>query len=246
MINTVTFDFWNTIFDSGNGKYRNAYRHKIITDEFEKHGKEVNPEEFKKAMEASWAYFNNIWKNDLRTPDPKDTISFFFDFLGLTTTEENITRVAKEFGSCILLYPPNLLPGVREVIVKLHADGFNLGIVSDTGFSTGTELKKLLENEKLAEYFSAFSFSDETKVSKPHPLAFKTVLDSFGINPENAVHIGDIEETDIHGAKNLGMKAIRYNGDPEAEPYKSYNSETKADISIGNWAEFDRAFSQIV
>ncbi len=66
-----------------------------------------------------------------------------------------------------------------------------------------------LESDGLLEYFSAFTFSDETGFPKPDARMFERTLAALGATPEEAAHVGDTPRTDIAGAKALGLLAIR-------------------------------------
>lgn len=245
MIKLVTFDFWNTIFDNSGGLERNSYRRDNILSQIAKHERTISTEEFETALKASWQYFNGIWKGEQRTPAVSETVSFFWDYLGLPEDPEALDFLVDCFAESILKHPPKLVEGVEQVISELSRD-YRLAIVSDTGFSPGYVLRKLLKHNNLLHYFHSFSFSDETGVSKPHHKAFHTVLSELGIEPTNALHIGDIEDTDIVGAKALGMKAIRFSGDPTAELSKKKPKETQADAEITHWNHFHEAFAKIV
>lgn len=233
----ITFDFWNTLFDSSGGELRNAYRLRAVIEEMDKHGILIKQDEFTKAMYSSWDFFNKIWKTEQRTPHPKETVEFFWDYLKLPASEDSIDEIIEKFADSILVHPPKLIDGISGLIENL-ATKYTLGIVSDTGFSPGSILKKLLEKEGLLHYFKAFSFSDETGVSKPHPKAFMKVLDELECSPSEALHIGDIEDTDIKGAKNLGMKAVRFSGDPTAKLSMENPTTSIADYEIFSWNEF--------
>jgi len=137
------------------------------------------------------------------------------------------------------------MDGVKESLELLKSK-YKLGIVSDTGFSPGTVLRKLLENNSLISYFDVFSFSDETGVAKPHPKAYLTVLDALGCKPVDALHIGDIEQTDIEGAKKLGMKSIRFNGDTSFALTPEREEFTIADAEAESWSEIVRIIERIV
>jgi FMN phosphatase YigB (HAD superfamily) len=64
----------------------------------------------------------------------------------------------------------------------------------------------------LERYFSAFFFSDEHGFSKPDRRAFLTPLAELGIAPDEAVHVGDIQRTDIDGAQAAGLRAVHFVG----------------------------------
>ncbi|OGU17429.1 MAG: hypothetical protein A2X61_09085 [Ignavibacteria bacterium GWB2_35_12] len=233
-LKVITIDFWNTLFDSSGGTERNNYRLAGFIKEVDKYGIMIKADEFNDAIKSSWEYFNNIWKNDMRTPPPFESAEFFWKKLNLPFNADSINVIANIFGDAIIAHPPNLMDGVKEALESLKSK-YKLGIVSDTGFSPGTVLRKLLENNSIITYFDAFSFSDETGVSKPHPKAYLTVLDALGCKPEDALHIGDIEQTDIEGAKKLGMKAIRFNGDTSFQLTPEREEFTIADAEAGCW-----------
>lgn len=244
MLKAITIDFWNTLFDSSNGDERNQIRQKIIIEEIAKFNVKIEPEQFSEAMAASWEHFNNIWKNDLRTPAPKESVEFFIQYLSLPLQSDSVDRIVKVFAESILDYPPKLIYGVKEALDILSVK-YQLSIVSDTGFSPGSVLRRLLDREGIKGYFKSFSFSDETGVSKPHQKAFLTALEPLGCLPENALHIGDIEFTDIAGAKKIGMKAIRFSGDKTAFLNLDNTNTTLADAEAFSWQEILTKINQI-
>jgi putative hydrolase of the HAD superfamily len=244
-IDVITVDFWNTIFDSSGGAERNKIRLRALIEETDKLGYMILQEELDKSMKASWNHFNTIWLTEQRTPTAVELIEFLFSYLKIDGNDESIEKIAGVFANSILELQPKVIVGVSEVL-KQFSNKYKLAIVSDTGFSPGTVLRELLRRENLIDYFSAFSFSNETKVAKPHPNAFLTVLDQFDCKPENALHIGDIEMTDIIGAKNLGMKAIRFSGDPTAFLVKDKPVETLADFETDKWIEIPELIQKVV
>lgn len=236
MLKNVTIDFWNTLFDSSGGIERNALRQKALVMEIDKFGVVVKRDEFDAAMQASWGFFSDIWTREQRTPAPRETVAFFWNYLKLENSEESINNIVEAFGASILEKPPKPNVGAVEAIAALAAK-YKLAIVSDTGFSPGVVLRKLLDRYDLTKYFSAFSFSDETGVSKPQAKAFLTALDFIGGKPEESVHIGDIEATDIAGAKSLNMRAIRFEGDETDMVAMRNTKETRADFRASAWEE---------
>lgn len=233
-LNVITIDFWNTIYNSENGKQRNKYRQRAIINELDKKGRLIKQKEFEDAMKKSWEFFNRIWFSEKRTPSPLETVSFFWDYLNIEKDDKSINIIIEEFAISTIKFPPTLNFNAKESIKTLSKD-FDLAIVSDTGFTSGKLLRELLKKDDLFDYFSEFSFSDETGVSKPHPKAYKYVLEKLNCKPQNSLHIGDIERTDIEGAKNVGMYSIRYSGDTTGNMAKDNPKSTKADAELDNW-----------
>jgi putative hydrolase of the HAD superfamily len=77
----------------------------------------------------------------------------------------------------------------------------------------GPVLRDRLDREGLLAPFEALGFSDETGWYKPAPEAFLPVLGALGVNdPARAAHVGDRRNTDVAGARALGMRSVRYTG----------------------------------
>jgi len=244
MIKVITIDFWNTLFDSSGGNERNALRQKALLQEINNYGRNISPEEFDKALRASWEYFNKIWRQEMRTPSVQDSVVFFWKYLELPTNPEAIERIADFFANSVLIHPPKLIDGVADILPIL-ASNYKLGIISDTGFSPGIVLRKLLEQNNILHFFDSFSFSDETGYSKPHPEAYRKVLSELGSDTSETLHIGDIEATDIIGAKQLGMRAIRFAGDSTGYFANESANPTIADAIVYSWDEIPEAIVNI-
>lgn len=235
-IKVVTIDFWNTVFDSSNGIERNQLRINTLKSKLSQLGLNISDEEYQTAMQKAWEFFNGIWKNEQRTLSTYDSVLFFWQYFSAPQNKNIINEVVKIFEECILYYPPTLFDGASDAIKEL-ASKYKLGIVSDTGFSPGRVLRNLLDRYSILEYFSAFSFSNETGVSKPNPKAYLSVLNSLNCYPENAIHIGDIEETDIEGAKNINMLAIRFMANQPVFLSEDDEFHSKADFIARSWKE---------
>lgn len=230
----ITIDFWNTLFDSSNGEARNKFRIEELRANIFNLRDEISADEYSSAMSDSWAYFNDIWKNQQRTPSSDETIQYFWKRLNLPPDLTAMNNVRKAFEESVLFFPPNLIHSVWEALDRL-SEKFTLAVISDTGFSPGNILRRLMYENVVLHYFSAFSFSDETGVAKPHPKAYTAIFQKTGIGPTDACHIGDIEDTDILGAKSAGMHAIRFDGDPTAIFKDSNPKITSADYQSNNW-----------
>jgi putative hydrolase of the HAD superfamily len=243
-IKVITIDFWNTLFDSKNGMERNLYRNKILRDHFGEMGLSFPDDVYEKAMKDSWEYFNNIWQKEKRTPLSGELVEFYFSKMGVKPDIERIDNISFLFEESILKFKPALLPGVKENLTILK-NKYDLAIISDTGFSPGKVLRVLLHHSEIIDFFSAFSFSDETGVSKPHKKAFQLILDHFDCKPEEVVHIGDIEQTDVLGAKQMGMQAIRFAGDKTSFFFKKNPEKTIADAQAASWFEIPKIIEEM-
>ena len=115
--------------------------------------------------------------------------------------------VMDKFGDIILDETPPLTNGAAETVARLSTH-FKLGIISDTGVTSGEKIKKLLDKDGILRYFTTTIFSDETGICKPRREAFDSALKGLGVNAGEAMHVGDLLRTDIAGAKAAGMKSV--------------------------------------
>jgi HAD superfamily hydrolase (TIGR01549 family) len=116
-----------------------------------------------------------------------------------------------------------IYPGVIETLRWLRERGYHVGSVTNRGLG-GEPFREELRHHGLIDLFEVLSISCEVGYLKPHPRIFQHALDALGIEPEEAVMVGDSLRADVGGAKALGMTAVlkRYNAaeeekDPETD-----------------------------
>ena len=97
-----------------------------------------------------------------------------------------------------------LYEDVPEVLRLIHAAGIKIGLISNTqrclaSFQTHFELEGL---------FSVAVSSASHGYMKPHPSIFESALAQVGVDPADAVMVGDSLAHDIEGARQTGMRAV--------------------------------------
>jgi putative hydrolase of the HAD superfamily len=105
--------------------------------------------------------------------------------------------------------PWEILPGARETLVALRAEGRRLGIVSDMD----TRLHDVLTALDLAALFDVVVLGAEHAATKPDGSLFRTALESARVPATAAAHLGDSVRADIGGADAAGITPILF--DPE-------------------------------
>jgi putative hydrolase of the HAD superfamily len=93
---------------------------------------------------------------------------------------------------------------VPEVLRALHAEGFTIGLISNTQRS----LKTFEEHFALDGLFSVAISSSDHGFMKPHPSIFEEALRRASVTAGEAVMVGDSVPHDIAGALGLGMRGI--------------------------------------
>ncbi|WP_297416833.1 HAD family hydrolase [Thermococcus sp.] len=108
-----------------------------------------------------------------------------------------------------------VLPGAKDALEGVKRRDLKVTVTGNVMFWPGSYTRLLLERFGLMDYIDRTFFADEVKTYKPMPEMFEKPLKTFGINPEEAVHIGDTYAEDFEGALKAGMWAVWIN--PEAE-----------------------------
>ena len=93
---------------------------------------------------------------------------------------------------------------VPEVLRALHAEGFTIGLISNTQRS----LKTFEEHFALDGLFSVAISSSDHGFMKPHPSIFEEALRRAGAQANESVMVGDSVPHDIAGALRLGMRGV--------------------------------------
>lgn len=102
------------------------------------------------------------------------------------------------------------LPGSRACIYALRLQGARLGIISNTGSMTRSELAALLSNDFDFGHFhsSIVLLSSEVGLEKPDPRMFLRAISASASASQRCVFVGeDLEETWV--AQSVGIRAIR-------------------------------------
>ncbi|QQG48609.1 MAG: HAD-IA family hydrolase [archaeon] len=100
--------------------------------------------------------------------------------------------------------PLELYPDAEPVMEELVNDGYSVGLVSNAPPDTS----KVVESLGLDRYASTVVISGLVGCSKPSPEIFRIALRRAGFSPEEAVHVGDVYEADVVGARSAGMLGV--------------------------------------
>jgi putative hydrolase of the HAD superfamily len=95
-------------------------------------------------------------------------------------------------------------PGVEEALDRMEATGRRLVVVSN---SNGT-VRHLLDRLGLLPHFVLVVDSREEGAEKPDPRIFEAALLRSGARADEAVHVGDMYEMDVVGARASGIQPV--------------------------------------
>ena len=106
--------------------------------------------------------------------------------------------------------------GTAETLQKLIDAGFQLGLLSNRR----EPCQETLEEMGLLQYFPLVLVAGEVGAWKPETPLFEHAVAKFGIEPQEAVYIGDNYFTDVVGSQSAGLQPVLYdprNVFPDAE-----------------------------
>lgn len=244
MIDTITFDLWNTLL-SNRPQDNEKYRHKrleAIRGLLQQSGFGVDLELLHRAHDQGFEKCKEIWKRNLDL-DTREQLHIMFSFLEdqrLKALPQTLMRkLEKVFLAPILEDPPRLVEGARRTVEHAQSEGYKIGLICNTGRTPGRTLRELLKKLDMIRYFGALTFSNELKIRKPDPQIFFHALSQLKSDPANSVHVGDDLKVDVLGAKRIGMVSVHF--DPDQGPH----AEIQPDFSVKQLTELKAILQRI-
>jgi putative hydrolase of the HAD superfamily len=216
VIRLVTFDFWDTlVVDSPeNLRAQRGLRVEAIRRALHDAGAPVSEVDAEEIHERSGLVLAERFWSGNRDPSPSEQLRIVLDTrepgIAARLSPAAFEAALEAYIAPVLAHPPDLSPGADRAVRELAARGVGLGIVSNTGRTPGVILRRVLERHGVLRYFGPIAYSDEVGVRKPEAEIFRVTLDSAGIGPAEALHIGDNPDADVVGAQGVGMRAAHY------------------------------------
>lgn len=159
-------------------------------------------------------------------------------------------NAAQLFRICSTEYI-KLYPGALEALAKLRKQGFRLWLLSNAQrVFTAYELRHLGLGDQLDGIF----ISSDYGCRKPDARFYQALLQEKGLDPNRCLMIGNDRETDIAGAKALGMGTLYMHtgltppnqtaADPAMHP--KHHSGPHYEYEGDNWQELECLIERIV
>ena len=211
-IRAVTYDCWGTLlkdrdWEGAMTKRLSALRRFL----------DLSEADARALIEEAWAKHDEAWKQ-VETFGPGRMAAYCLEARGIDD-DNAIAELTRAFEEASLDIGVDPVEGAAETLAALETAGIRIGLICDTGFTPGRVVRRLLDEAGLGGYFEVLCFSDEVGVPKPGADIFAKALAGLGVRPPEAVHVGDLRRTDIAGAHDVGMRAVRFRGvhDDKAE-----------------------------
>lgn len=241
ILRAISFDFWNTLFTEQPGGFR-FYKERRLRrlEEALRSCGDFTSERIEQACRTEAESHHTVWTNEHRTLPAAERVGCVLAQLEACLPDDEMRELIRAHEEGILEHPPVLVMGARETVERL-AGRYRLGIISDVGFSPGRVLKEVLKQNDLLGLFDSMIFSDEAGRSKPHREVFERTAARLRAEPHEIIHIGDLEHTDIIGAKRAGFRAVRFTG----VTMMSEDETTIADFVMEDFSELPKIIRSI-
>ena len=204
-IRAVTYDCWGTLlkdrdWEGAMDKRVGALRRYV----------DLDPDDARALVDEAWSRHDEAWKQ-VETFGPGRMAAYCLEAKGIFD-DATIAELTREFEEASLDVGVVAVDGARTTLEALADANVRRGLVCDTGFTPGRVVRRLLEDAGLRDLLEVLCFSDEVGVPKPGNEIFAKALAELGARPPEAIHVGDLRRTDIAGARDLGMHAVRFRG----------------------------------
>lgn len=236
MLRAITLDFWGTLYQNAWAKNE---RLRLLGDVLAEAGQPRSPDALEAAYTRGWDLFGRIWSQEHRPLRFEHWLAEMLASLQVDLPQQTRRELQAPIEEAVLhSSPPVPVPGVTEVVPRL-AQHYRLGLISDVGLTPGRVMREFLRRDGLLEHLSALTFSDELGLTKPRPEAFLSTLEALGVPPERAAHVGDLPETDLRGARDVGMRTVLFLGVSNRE-----DGRPLADAVFSDYAELEGLLQQ--
>ncbi len=200
----IFFDLDDTLYDFSSAS-RESFR-----EAYELFAYERFFESFEQFMDIYEPRNKQLWQLYGEGKITKDELNKLRYSYPLEAVGVHDSELARQFCNEVLGRIPTkskLVTGAVEILEYLYPK-YNLYILSN-GF-------KELQSRKMAvsgilHYFKRLVLSDDIGVNKPRPELFRYALDVTGADVSDSIMIGDMFDTDIVGAANIGMHQMFFN-----------------------------------
>jgi putative hydrolase of the HAD superfamily len=107
------------------------------------------------------------------------------------------------------------VPGARETIEELRRRGLRTGLIT----VCSEDVPQLWPETAFHGLFDAEVFSCSVGLRKPDPRIYRLALDELGVEPGEAIFVGDGANDELGGAERVGMTAVMLErpGEEQAE-----------------------------
>jgi putative hydrolase of the HAD superfamily len=204
MIKAIFFDLYHTLV-----RYEPP-QEELEANALSELGIDTDPSTFGRPMVVANEFiFQEIARHPLSKRSKEETIALYAQFQRIVLREAGIEPEEKlvlamlgkmqQFKTKLVLFD-DVVPALKE----LKSRGLILGLISNVERDLSATMNEL----GLPSCLDIVVTSLDTGFSKPQPEIFEEAMRRAGVQPSQAVYVGDQYQVDCVGAEGAGMKGI--------------------------------------
>lgn len=202
----LIFDLYGTLLDIHTEENESVWEKTAIYFGF--YGASFTGQELKKSFKSLMkSYESNEGQNYECFPDIpfEEVMAQLFRAKGIEQNANTLGVNASQLFRILSIEYIKLYPNVIDALKLLRKKGYRLWLLSNAQrVFTEYELRYV----GLLEQFDGIYISSDHRCRKPDERFFKALLNKQNLNPNTCLMIGNDRETDILGAKKLGISTL--------------------------------------
>jgi HAD superfamily hydrolase (TIGR01549 family) len=198
-IKAIIFDFGQTLVDSANG-FRTAEKRAqeklfkdlslTLKDKFLENYRKIRKQFHEQSNFSRKAIWNEVYFYHCRHADPDQLERWESDYWD--TVKANT----------------NLFPEAEKVLTALNSR-FTVALITNTQGQKRVGTHRISQFPELEKYFKVIIVAGEGGIPpKPDPQPFRMCMKELGLDPSEAVYVGDDFRIDICGARAAGLHPV--------------------------------------
>jgi len=204
MIKAVFFDFYNTLVDYDPPREETQSR---LLGEL---GIKISPQELLRPIMVADDFLSKEHsRQSLGKRSKEETMALYGQYHGIILREAGLEAAPELIASILkrwmtLDLKMTLYDDVAPALDKLKELGLTLGLISNVD----RDISAVYEELGLAKWLGVTITSQAVGFNKPHPEIFQAALKEAGVQPAEAIYVGDQYQIDVVGANGAGMRSI--------------------------------------
>lgn len=198
MIRAVLFDFGGVLTETC---WDRDYMARIIEQTFQELGVCIGKnfyDEFMRALDEAWARVVKTLIEERMEDIILDAVTRAGGRVDIGVIRAAVERI-KDAPFC------KVRKESKKVLKTLRDLGLKTGVVSNSPVNFH---ENVLSRSGLRKYIDVVVVSCDVGYRKPDPRIFKIALEALGVEPHEAIYVGDVPQIDVPGAKKLGMITV--------------------------------------
>ena len=233
------FDFYGTLVDirTNEGK---AYLWRKCAELYGSLGAHYSPVELKRAfrrmieeecgkrqVEGEQKYGESF----LAEPDLTVVFRRLYEEKGILCSREQ-AGVTANFFRLLSRQKLKVYDGVRETLLKLREGGKKVYLLSN---AQSDFTRPEIELTGLTDCFDGILISSEEGCKKPSPVFYRILIERYSLRPERCLMIGNDADSDVKGAKTVGMDTLYIHTD--TSPQLKGEPDAVYTVLDGDWSK---------